>query len=328
MHACTLPMKVRLYPGMGMIDDALQRVDLHPPVHDDADAIARTEDRIQIVRDHHYRQPQLPLQVQHQLVELRRTDGIQAGSRLVEEQQPRIERQRASEGVSLDHAPRELRRIFPRGIGGKTHQADFEHGKLVASRRGQRAQMLDHGKLHVLQHVEGGIQRSLLEGDAIARLDPAQRASRELRDVMPFDADRAGLRPPQPEDAPQQHRLSGPGAADDPEHLVLTDLEIQALVHHLGAEAVDQSLHLQNGVRDQTPISMKSTAKSASARMTRKMAWTTATVVSRPSSREEPRTCIPRCVPAIAMSTANTGALMMPTQKVVAEMAWLTRLTY
>src|SRR6185437_17175573 len=137
----------------------------------------------------------------------------------------------------------------------------------------------------------------------------------------------AGLRPLQAEDAPEQHRLAGTGGADDTEHLVLPDLHVEFVVDDLGAEAVAEAAHLQYGI-DQTPISMKRTVKSASARITRKMAWTTATVVSRPSSREEPRTCMPLCVPAIAISTAKTGALITPTQKVLGEIAWLTRLTY
>src|SRR6185437_808407 len=327
VNARALPVKVRLYPRMRVIDDPLQRVRLHPPVHDHADTVAGTEDGVEIVRDHHHRQPQLPLQVQHQLVELRRADRVEPGGRLVEEQQPRVERQRPRQGSPLDHPSGKLRRIFPRGVGGKTHQADFEHRQLVPGRRGQRLEVLDHGQLHVLQHVEGRIQRSLLEGDPITRLDRTQRGARELRDVMPLYPYGAGLRPLQAEDAPQQHRLAGAGAADDAEHLVLPDFQLQAVVNHLGAEAVDEAPHLQDRV-NQTPISMKSTAKRASARITRKMAWTTATVVSRPSSREEPRTCIPLWVPAIAIRTANTGALTIPTQKVDGEMAWLTRLTY
>src|SRR6185437_11469980 len=327
VNAGALAVKVRLYPRMRMIDDPLQRVRLHPSVDDHADTIAGAEDGIEIVRDHDHRQPQLLLQVQHQLVELRRADRIEPGGRLIEEQQPGVERQRPRQGGPLDHASGKLRRIFPRGVGGKTHQADFEHRELVPGRRRQRLEVLDHGQLHVLQHVEGRIQRSLLEGDAVTRLYRAQRGTGELRDVMPLDADRAGLRPLQAEDAPQQHRLAGAGATDDAEHFVLPDLHVQPVMDHLGTEAVDQAAHLEDRV-DQTPISMKSTAKSASARMTRKMAWTTATVVSRPSSREEPRTCMPLWVPAMAISTAKTGALMMPTQKVEGEMAWLTRLTY
>ena len=42
------------------------------------------------------------------------------------------------------------------------------------------------------------------------------------------------------------------------------------------------------------PISMNSTANIALARITRKIACTTAMVVRRPSSREDPRTCMPR----------------------------------
>ena len=82
---------------------------------------------------------------------------------------------------------------------------------------GQRRQVLDHRQLHVLQHVERGIQRALLEGHAVARLHRAQRAAGELGDVLALDADRAGLRPLQAEDAPQQHRFAGAGAADDAE---------------------------------------------------------------------------------------------------------------
>src|SRR5581483_9928565 len=327
VKAGALTVKVRLNPGVGMIDDPLQRACLHPTVDDHTDAVAGAEDGVQIVRDHHHGQPQLLLQVQHQLVELRRADGIQPGGRLIEEQQPRVERQRPRQGGPLDHASRELGRIFLRGVGGKPHQANFEHRELVTGRGRELRQVLDHGKLDVLQHRERRIQRSLLKGDAVTRLDRAQRLAGELSDVMPLDADGSGLRPLQAEDAPEQHGLAGAGAADDAEDLVLANLHLQAIVDHLPAEAIAEVPNLEHRI-SQTPISMKSTAKSASARITRKMACTTATVVSRPSSREEPRTCMPLCVPAIAISTAKTGALITPTQNVLGEIAWLTRLTY
>src|SRR6185312_11792161 len=234
------------------------------------------------------------------------------GGRLIEEQQPRVERQRPRQGGPLDHASRELGRVFLRGVGGKPHQADFEHRELVTGRGRELRQVLDHGKLDVLQHRERRIQRSLLKGDAVTRLDRAQRLAGELSDVMPLDADGSGLRPLQAEDA---------------EDLVLANLHLQAIVDHLPAEAIAEVPNLEHRI-SQTPISMKSTAKSASARITRKMACTTATVVSRPSSREEPRTCMPLCVPAIAISAAKTGALITPTQNVLGEIAWLTRLTY
>ncbi len=153
--------------------------------------------------------------------------------------------------------------------------------------------VLEHRQLHVLQHRQSGKQRPLLEGDPVVRLDQAQLRRRHLRDVLTLDADHAGLRALQSQNAPEQHRLARARAADDAEHLVFIDLHVQAVVHQLGAEAVDQSANLQDRVPHMSS-SMNSTANAASARMTRKIAWTTATVVSRPSSREEPRTCMPR----------------------------------
>ena len=110
---------------------------------------------------------------------------------------------------------------------------------------------------------------------------------------MAFDADDSGLGSLQTENASQQHGFAGTGAPDDAENLVLPNLHVEAIVHNLAAKPVDQSLHLEDRV-DQMPISMNSTANKASARITRKMACTTATVVNRPSSRDESRTCMPR----------------------------------
>ena len=106
-------------------------------------------------------------------------------------------------------------------------------------------------------------------------------------------ADDAGLRPLQPQYTSQQDRLARPRPADDPENLVLAHVHVEAIVDDLRPEAVHQSDHLENGV-DQIPISRNRTANRASAKITRKIAWTTARVVSRPSSREESRTCMPR----------------------------------
>lgn len=110
---------------------------------------------------------------------------------------------------------------------------------------------------------------------------------------MALDADDTGLRSLQPENASQQDGFAGAGAPDDAEHLVLPHLHVETVVHNLAAKPVDQSLHLQDRV-NQMPISIKRTANKASARITRKMACTTATVVNRPSSRDESRTCMPR----------------------------------
>jgi hypothetical protein len=70
-----------------MIDDARQRVDFHPAVHDHADAIAGAEYRVEIMRDHHDGELELAMQIQREFIKGGGADGIKAGGRLVEEQQ-------------------------------------------------------------------------------------------------------------------------------------------------------------------------------------------------------------------------------------------------
>ena len=105
-------------------------------------------------------------------------------------------------------------------------------------------------------------------------------------------------------------------------------LHVEAVVHELRPEAVDQPAHFQDRV-DQMSISMNSTANSASARITRKMACTTAT---RGQPAELARGVAHlhaaiACRPC-AISIANTGALTTPTQKVVRGDGLLTRVRY
>ncbi len=111
--------------------------------------------------------------------------------------------------------------------------------------------------------------------------------------VVALDSDETCLGALQSEHAAQQHGLARAGAADDAEHLVLVNLHGQPVVHDLRTEPVDQATHLQDGIVH-TSISRNRTANSASAKITRKIDCTTAIVVRRPSSLDDPRTCIPR----------------------------------
>src|SRR5579863_9580882 len=73
----------------------------------------------------------------------------------------------------------------------------------------------------------------------------------------------------------------------------LVHLHADAVVHQLLAEAVDHTAHLQQRAH-QMSSSMNSTANKASTRITKKIDCTTASVVSRPSSRDEPCTRMPQ----------------------------------
>src|ERR1700691_5518114 len=121
--------------------------------------------------------------------------------------------------------------------------------------------------------------------------------------------------------------LPAPGAPDDAEDLFRLDLHVQSVMHELRAEAIDQPLHF-DARHHQKSSAMNSVANSASASSTAKIDCTTATVVNRPSSREEPCTCKPRYVPARPISMPNTGAFSTPAQKVVDAIASFIRLRY
>ncbi len=63
-------MEVGLDPRVWVVDDAVESIDYHVVVYYHPDTIAGAEDRVQIVRDHDNRQPQLFLQIKDQLIEL------------------------------------------------------------------------------------------------------------------------------------------------------------------------------------------------------------------------------------------------------------------
>src|ERR1700728_722716 len=285
-------LEVGLNPGMRVVHDAVERVADHAAVDDDAHPTVGAIDGIQIVRNHHYRELQFALQVNHQLVEGRRTDRVEAGSRLIEEQQHRIDRQRARQRRALDHATGELRRILAGGFGRQPDQLYPQQGQLVQRPRGH-LQVLEHRQLYVLQHVERTEQRALLEGNAVASLQGMQLGGAHAADLAAVEQHAAGARQAQPQDGTQQHRLAGARAADDAEYLALVDLHVQPRVHHLFAEAVYHAAHLQQRAH-QTSSSMNSTANNASTRITKNIDCTTASVVSRPSSRDESRTRMPQ----------------------------------
>ena len=155
---------------MRVVDDAAQRIADHAAIDDDTDPVAGAEDGVEIVRDHHYRQLQLALQVNQQLIEGRGADRVETGRRLVEEQQQRIQRQRARQRRALDHATRQLRRVLQGGIERQPDQPHLEQCQLIERARRQ-LEVLDHRQLYVLLHVERAEQRALLEGHAVAGLE-------------------------------------------------------------------------------------------------------------------------------------------------------------
>src|SRR6185503_17898506 len=178
-----------------------------------------------------------------------------------------------------------------RGLRRQPDEPHFQHRELVPH-GGRQLYVLDHRQLHVLQYGQRAEERPLLERHAVPRLHRLELLFGKLAEIPAFETNPPFLRALQAENGPQQHRLARARAADDAEDFVLQYLHVEMVVHHLAAEAVHDAERFDDGagLGHQTSISMKSTANSASTRITRKIDWTTATVVNLPSSRDESRT--------------------------------------
>src|SRR5216684_4496634 len=92
----------------------------------------------------------------------------------------------------------------------------------------------------------------------------------------------------QTDDRAQQHRLAAARAADDSDHLAAMDIEVEAVMHRLPAEAGHQPAHPDHDVvgacrHRQILSSEKRIEKPASATITTKIDSTTDWVVRRPT---------------------------------------------
>lgn len=264
-----------------------RRAGQHPPLAEKSDAVGNAPQRIEIVGDDQHRQPESGAQFEHQLVKSGGTERIEAGGRLVEQQQLGIERQRPRHRRPLDHAAGELVRQFVGGIGRQAGERDLQPCQLIDQPRRQRRVLLQR-QGDVLAHAERGKQRPLLEHHAEA---PAQRVELGGGGGAGIDAEQphaAGLRAVEQRNDAQQRALAAAAAADQPDDLAAADLQRQILVHALRAEARGDAAERDR--RRQIFSHENSTENAASTTITIKIACTTDTVVWRPTASAPPRT--------------------------------------
>ncbi len=160
--------------------------------------------------------------------------------------------------------------------------------------RGAGVGLLAHRCLDVLAHRERREECAALEHDAGAPADLAPDGVGRVGHLGAEHPDRAGGGTDQADDGAQEDRLAGAGAADDAQYLAPVEVEIEVLVHDMGAELGPQVAHLDDRLaRHQMPTSAKKIEKSASARMTMKIEITTEREVRRPRDSALPATAKP-----------------------------------
>ena len=162
----------------------------------DADAVAYGVEALQIVRDHEDGELERLLQGSDQLVEIARGNRIEAGRRLVEEYELGIEREGPRERHAFGHASRELGRNLCQSAGPRPTMSSL--ALAISSSSRSKAEMLAHGKLHVLQHRQRGQQRALLEQYPPSLLDHLARILARMGEIGTEHLDRtctAGISP-------------------------------------------------------------------------------------------------------------------------------------
>ena len=109
---------VEIFPNPGMVQQTqgLHRVHQDAFVDQHRDTVADRAQAVEIVGHHEDGQAQAALKALDQLVESRRADRVEPRRRLVQEQDFRIERQRAGQPRPLPHAAGQLRRKLQRRL--------------------------------------------------------------------------------------------------------------------------------------------------------------------------------------------------------------------
>src|SRR5690606_34858986 len=162
----------------------------------------------------------------------------------------------------------------------------------------------------IFEHRQVREQRAVLEHDAHARFT--------LLGFVYGKSDIARRRWLKSDDLAQQHGFAASRRADDAKDFAAAHIEIETVMDGLRSEARHQAAHANGDLSAHQPISRNQMAKIASSRTTMKIDCTTEVVTREPSEPTSPPTERP-CLQAITASTsANTGALIKPTQKLSA----------
>ena len=306
--------EIFLYPFVVQSQQFRNRSDRdHLPVGEHRDTVADGVERVEIVRDQEDGEAEPLAKLDDQLVEGGGADRIEAGGRLVEEQQLR-DRARARGRCRRASACR--RKARP-GIWGR-HPATGRSSR-SCRRRSRRAAS------------PTGADRIRAAAPGRSRRRSGSRTGRRPGTVCPSacgcawssSSSRSSIGSPNTRTSPSSGRwrpmieristdLPVPEPPTTPRISPRRTSRSSPSWMTWLAEAVAEAVDLDDGLRfpaHSQPISVKKTAKKASRTMTRKIAWTTAVVVLRPTSSAFDSTCMPWKQPAMRDDQAEDRRL-------------------
>ncbi|GBH25808.1 hypothetical protein BvRS1_28570 [Burkholderia vietnamiensis] len=235
-------MDERRIDARGRLD---RRRDQHLAIGQHRDARRQRDHRVEVVRNHHDGQPERAVQRPDQLDEFVGGLRVEAGRRLVEEQQLGLERDRARDADALDHPARQRGRHLRRMLARQPDHLELEHHD-VMQQVGRHAAEPAQRLRDVVEHRHRREQRALLEQHPRARAHQPRARFVDRRRILAEHLDRARRRPLEAEDLPHQRRLARAGAADDRDDLAAPYVEVELLVDDVAPVALGEVTHLDH----------------------------------------------------------------------------------
>ncbi len=202
--------------GRGDFDD-LAEVHHRDPVRDVADDG-------EIVRDEEVGQPELALELLHEVDDLRLDGDVERRDRLVADEKLRVQRERSCNTDALSLAAGELMRVATDRVRRQADEGEqLAHASpgLRTTGDGVDAKRFSDDTADRMPRV----QRSerILEDHLHSSPERSQRTLLQVRDVLPIEDDPAGGRFVQSKDRSAESRLATAGLADEAERLALID---------------------------------------------------------------------------------------------------------
>jgi hypothetical protein len=158
-------------------------------------------------------------------VELGRGDRIEAGRRLVEEEDARIERHRSCDCRALLHPARDLARQVPRELV-EADKFELHPGDEIHGCRRQIRVFLER-QPDVFEQRHRAEQCARLIHDAEAAHDFAPLVLARRREIAAVDQHAARERRIEADHVLQQRALAGAGPAEDHEHFAFVHFEVE-----------------------------------------------------------------------------------------------------
>src|SRR5258707_8526762 len=176
---------------LGLLQDNIRRALLHDAaaIHH-GDFVSQVSGHGQVMRNEQIRHPQGALQFHQEIGDLRLHRTIESRKRFIQNQELRLERQRASDGQPLALATAQLSGKPPHNVWGKTNS--FEQGTSALLHFFRRIFALQNQRFdEYLEYTPSWVQRAcgILKYELDLRANLTTRALPKLDDVFSFKPD-------------------------------------------------------------------------------------------------------------------------------------------